>query len=49
MTIKQLIARSLELYPTSQKMRRAWVRQTDYLYRNKKHAFQTGGWKSGTY
>lgn len=48
MNIKQLIQRASELYPTSKRMQRAWVRQTFQLYASGKHALQNGGWKNGS-
>lgn len=48
-TIKNLVKRAKELYPQSRQMRKAWVRQTSYLYNNHRHALQTGGFRVGSY
>ena len=41
-TLKQLVKRSTELFPTSRNMARQWVRQSFYLYKTGKHRFLTG-------
>jgi hypothetical protein len=47
MSLKQLIKRSKELYPHSQRMQRVWVRQSFKLLADGKHAILTGGWLNG--
>lgn len=49
MTLKQLLKRAIELYPTSRSMQRQWVRHTFNLYASGKHALLTGGWSKGVY
>ena len=42
MSRKELIQRSLELFPKSGYMRRQWVRKTEYLYATGAHLLLTG-------
>lgn len=45
MSLKLLLKRAKEIYPSSRRMQRSWVRQTFQLLSSGHHALQTGGWR----
>jgi hypothetical protein len=49
MSIRYLILKARRYYPHSKKMRKAWVRQTKYLFDTGRHALLTGGFTAGNY